>query len=241
MNEVMIFIMAALQITLLDIVLSGDNVGVIALAIRNLEPKQAKTASIVGVSGAIGLRIFFASIVTIIMQVEWLPIKLVGGLLLLKITWDLINQGDESEEEGHHVKSAGNFWKAVASIIIADISMSLDNVLAIAGTAHGSIGLIAFGIILNIPIIFFGSQYVALLMRKYKITIYIGGAILMHTAVAMILEDRLLVSHVNHTVGIIVPWALALLTVAYGIFKIKKQDENKDDAVVENYGTAKKL
>jgi len=234
MDNIVVFILAALQITLLDIVLSGDNVGVIALAIRNLDPKQAKLASIVGVSGAIGLRILFASIVTLIMSIEWLPIKLVGGLLLLKITWDLINQKDEDESQECHVKSSGNFWKAVSSIIIADVSMSLDNVLAIGGAAHGHIGLIAFGIILNIPIIFFGSQYVAILMRKYKITIYIGGAVLMHTALAMILEDKLIMPHISLVFATVFPWVFAALTLVYGIYKIKKLDVNKVNVKTEN-------
>lgn len=220
MDGFLIFILAALQITLLDIVLSGDNVGVIALAIRNLNPKEAKMASIIGVSGAIGLRILFASIITVVMKVEWLPIKLVGGLLLLKITWDLVNAG--CEDEACSVKSTGNFWKAVLSIIIADVSMSLDNVLAIGGTADGHIGLIAFGILLNIPIIFFGSQYVAAIMKKHKIAIYIGAAILIHTSVSMIFEDRLLEHYFSHLFVIAFSWSLAVLTLLYGFMKVKK-------------------
>jgi YjbE family integral membrane protein len=220
MDGVIVFILSALQITMLDIVLSGDNVGVIALAIRNLDKKQAKLASIVGVSGAIGLRIFFASIVTLIMKVEWLPIKLVGGLLLLKITWDLIKDGGSDEgEDGAHVKTSGNFWKAVSSIVIADISMSLDNVLAIGGAAHGHVGLIVFGIALNIPIIFFGSQLVANLMKRFKIVIYIGGAILIHTALGMMLEDKLIAHYFSHTFSMIFPWAVAVLTLTFGFFK----------------------
>lgn len=220
MDSLFVFIISALQITLLDIVLSGDNVGVIALAIRNLDPKQAKLASITGVTGAIALRIFFASIITFILKVEWLPIKLLGGLLLLKITWDLIN--DSGGEEEHNVKSSGSFWKAIWSIIIADASMSLDNVLAIGGAADGHIGLIVFGIALNIPIIFFGSQFVANLMKKYKITIYIGGAVLIHTAMAMIMEDRIVSPYINHMFGVVFPWALAVATLGYGYFKIKR-------------------
>lgn len=215
------YIMPVLQIALLNIVLSGDNVGVIALAIRNLDPKMARKISIIGISAAIILRIFFASILTLIMDIEWLPIKLVGGILLLKITWDLINEGDCSEEEGC-VRAEGNFWKAVVTIILADLSMSLDNVLAIAGAANGSVGLIAFGIILNIPIIFFGSQYVADLMKKHKITIYIGGAILMHTALSMILEDRLIVPYVSHLIAIITSWLLAVAVLGYGFYKVKQ-------------------
>lgn len=221
LNYVAPYVMPVLQIALLNIVLSGDNVGVIALAIRNIDPKKAKTVSMIGISGAIILRIFFASILTLIMDVEWLPIKLVGGLLLLKITWDLINEDDHIEDDGN-VKAEGNFWKAVVSIILADLSMSLDNVLAIAGAANGSVGLIAFGIILNIPIIFFGSQFVADLMKKYKITIYIGGAILMHTALSMILEDKLLVPYVNHIFAVIASWLLAVAVLGYGFYKVKQ-------------------
>ena len=215
------YILPVLQIALLNLVLSGDNVGVIALAIRNIDPKKAKVVSMIGISGAIILRIFFASILTVIMSVEWLPIKLIGGILLLKITWDLINEDDSIEENGN-VKVERNFWRAVVSIILADLSMSLDNVLAIAGAAKGSVGLITFGIILNIPIIFWGSQFVADLMKKYRITIYIGGAILMHTALSMILEDKLLVPYVSRNIAIIMSWLLAIAVLAYGFYKIKQ-------------------
>jgi YjbE family integral membrane protein len=232
-NYITPYIIPVLQIALLNIVLSGDNVGVIALAIRNLDPKMAKKISMIGISAAIILRIFFASILTLIMDVEWLPIKLVGGILLLKITWDLINEGDCSEENGC-IRAEGNFWKAVVTIILADLSMSLDNVLAIAGAANGSIGLIAFGIILNIPIIFWGSQYVADLMKKHKITIYIGGAILMHTALSMILEDRLIVPYVSHYMAIILSWLLAVIVLGYGFYKIKQIKTPEVEVDIEN-------
>lgn len=220
MNSLLIFITSGLQITLLDIVLSGDNVGVIALAVRRLDKKQAKLASIIGITGAIALRIFFASIVTIIMTVEWLPIKLVGGLLLLVITWNLIkddNGGEEGEES--KIKAGNSFMMAVGSIILADASMSLDNVLAIGGTANGHVGLIVFGIALNIPIIFFGSQLVANLMERYKIIVYLGGAVLIRTATAMIIDDRLINGHVNHNLAVILPWACAVAVMVYGTIK----------------------
>lgn len=221
LNIIVPYIMPVLQIALLNIVLSGDNVGVIALVIRNIDPKNAKKVSMIGISGAIILRIFFASILTIIMNIEWLPIKLVGGLLLLKITWDLINEDDDAEQDGNGPNAETNFWKAVLSIVIADLSMSLDNVLAIAGAANGNVWLITFGILINIPIIFFGSQFVADLMKKYKITIYIGGAILMHTALAMILEDKLIIPYVNHIVALALSWLLAIAVLIYGYYRIK--------------------
>lgn len=222
MNDIFSYILPVIQIALLDIILSGDNVGVIALAIRNIDPKQARLVSLIGIFGAILIRIFFASILTLIMGVEWLPIKLVGGLLLLKITWDLINEDSDQENEENSIKPQATFWKAVMSIILADISMGLDNVLAIAGAANGQIALIAFGVLLNVPIIFFGSRFVANLMNKYKLTIYIGGAILMHTALAMILEDKLIIPYVNHIVAIALSWLLAIAVLIYGYYKVRE-------------------
>lgn len=221
MNGLIFYILPVLKISLLDIVLSGDNLGVIALAIRNIDPKKAKIASMIGISGAMIIIIFFASILTIVMDIKWLPIKLVGGLLLLKITWDLINEDSEDEHVEGSVKAEKTFWKAIFSIILADLSMGLDNVLAIAGAANGKISLIAFGVMLNIPIIFFGSQFISNLMKKYKITIYIGGAILMHTALSMILEDKLIIPYVNHILALFLSWLLALAVLVYGYYKIK--------------------
>lgn len=213
-------IIGILQITLLDLVLSGDNVGVIALATKNLSPEYAKKASLMGIFGAVALRIFFACIITYIMMIQWLPIKLLGGILLVKITWDLIKP--EEEEAHNEVKSEDKFLKAVLSIIIADLSMSIDNVLAIGASAHGNVLLIVFGIMLNIPILFFGSKLVANLMKKYTIVIYIGAAILAHTAFGMILEDRLLDAYVNDLAGTMIPLIAGVLTLVYGFMVIKR-------------------
>ena len=222
MNGFMEGLSAILQITFIDLIMSGDNVGVIALAIRNLSPADAKKASAVGIGAALFLNVLFASIVTVIISVSWLPLRLVGGLLLLKITWDLIN-ADGAEEE-HGVKdSSSNFWKAVSSIVIADVSMRLDNALAIGATAEGSIGLIAFGVALNFPILLYGTKYVANLMQKHKIVIYVGGAILMHTAWKMIFEDTYIAPHVPHLLGTILAWGAALAVVVYGYIKLEKE------------------
>lgn len=217
-------IIGALQITLLDLVLAGDNIGVIALATKNLPLDLARRASMIGITAAICLRMFFASIVTYIMMIQWLPIKLIGGLLLVKITWDFIKpQKDEQNDTQEQViKSKNRFWAAVSSIVIADISMSLDNVLAIGAAANGQIGLIIFGLLLNIPIIFFGSQFVAGLMKKYSFVIYIGGAVLAHTAFAMIFEDNLVTPYIPHVIRVTVPFVLAAATLLYGMYVTKR-------------------
>lgn len=218
-------IMGAFQITLLDIVLSGDNIGVIALATKNLPPKHAKLVSAIGVFAAVLLRIIFTCFVSYILMIQWLPIKLVGGLLLLKITWNFIKPGNE--ENKTHVNSSNKFIGAISNIILADATMSLDNVLAIAGAAHGNIVLIVFGLLLNIPLIFFGSQYVAKLMQKYPIVTYIGGAILAHTSFKMLLEDNLIASFMPDIMEFIIPFAAALITIIYGMYMLNSLKEHK--------------
>lgn len=236
MSDILIMIGGALQITLLDIVLSGDNIGVIALATRGLPKTLAKKASVIGVSAAILLRIIFACLVTYILMIQWLPIKFIGGLLLIKITWDFIKP--QAESDNTEVHSSSKLLTAVTSIVLADITMSLDNVLAIAAASKGNIILIIFGLLLNIPIIFFGSQYVAALMRKYSIVIYIGGAILAHTSFLMLLEDNLISTRIPHAIVVYLPYVMAILTFLYGVYVtmikskcIKDSPQHKESAV----------
>jgi YjbE family integral membrane protein len=131
----------------------------------------------------------------------------------------------EEEEELADIKQTSKFWEAVGVIIIADVSMSLDNVLAIAGAANGHILLIIFGIALNIPVLFLGSQFVSNLMKKYRITIYIGGAVLAHTAFKMIFEDGLIVSHIPHPFAMVFPWLMAAATLIYGFYIVNNTKE----------------
>jgi len=222
MDSLMVFILGVLQIAILDLTLCIDNIGVIALATRNLPGKYARKAGLFGITGAIGLRIIFACFMTLILAINGVPIKFIGGLLLVKITWDFIKPYPE-EEETAKVKQANKFWEAVGTIILADISMSLDNVLAIAGAANGNIWLIIFGIAFNIPLLFFGSQFVAKLMTKYRIMIYIGGAVLAHTAFNMIMEDQIVSSHIPHLMTIVLPWLMAAATLLYGVYLTKRK------------------
>lgn len=227
MNSVLGFIIGALQITVLDLVLCGDNVGVIALATRNLPQRYAKRASAIGTSCAVLLRIFFAAILIYIISIQWLPIKLVGGLILVKITWDFVKPREG--EEDTHVNQSNKFWGAVTSIIIADISMSLDNVLAIASAAKGNLWLMVFGLLLNIPIIFFGSQIVVKLMKKYPIVVYIGGGLLAHTAFSMILEDRFIAKYFPHMLTVAISFIMGAAVVVYGIYVVKKNRNEKNN------------
>ena len=229
MEDWILIITGILQITMLDIVLSGDNIGVIALATKDLPQQIAKKASLIGVIAAITLRIIFTCLVTYILMIQWLPIKLVGGAVLVFITWSLIKPSEETQISGG--SSNKNLGHAVLSIVLADITMSLDNVLAIAGSAHGNISLIVFGLLINIPLIFFGSVYVAKIMKKYPIVIYIGAAILAHTAFDMMLNDRISIALFPDFVADYVPYIAATLTLIYGVYillKNKNQEKRKN-------------
>lgn len=234
MEYYLALIIGVIEIMLIDLALCGDNIGIIALATRNLPENHAKKASIIGISGAISLRVIFACFLTLILTVQFLPIKLIGGLILLHITWSFIKPGHQKEHLS--VKRSNGFWGAVSTIIVADISMSLDNVLAIASAADGNVSLIIFGIALNIPIIFLGSRFVSRLMKKHPIVIYIGGAVLAQTSFKMILEDNITQNLLNfsHTLIILFPWFIALIVLVYGFFSSRKTTLNSYECFARN-------
>lgn len=173
-----------LQIIIVNIVLSGDNALVIALACRNLPKKNQKPAILIGSAGAIILRIIFVLIVDQLLKIGYL--KLIGGLLLVWIGVKLV-QGEE--EGGDGVKGEGSMWAAVRTIIIADAVMSLDNAIAIAAAAHGDTTLIVLGLIISIPLIIFGATLIMLLLNRFPIIVVAGGGLLGWIAGEVIATD----------------------------------------------------
>ncbi len=161
------------QIVLVNIVLSGDNALVIALACRNLEKRHQKPAILAGSAGAIVLRIIFVLIVDVLLQIPYL--KLIGGLLLLWIGIKLV-QGEE--EHGDGVKAESSLWGAIRTIIIADAVMSLDNAIAIAAAAKGDTTLIILGLLISIPLIIFGATLIMALLQRFPIIVIAGGGLL---------------------------------------------------------------
>jgi YjbE family integral membrane protein len=173
-----------LQIILVNIILSGDNALVIALACRNLQKRHQKPAILIGSAGAIVLRIIFVLIIDQLLKIGYL--KLIGGLLLLWIGVKLV-QGEE--EGGDGVKAGGSLWAAVRIIIVADAVMSLDNAIAIAAAAHGNTVLIVLGLIISIPLIIFGATLIMLLLNRFPIIVIAGGALLGWIAGEVIATD----------------------------------------------------
>ena len=179
-----VFWVAVGQIILIDIVLSGDNAVVIALACRNLTPEQRKTGIFWGVAGAIGLRVVLTVFAALVMNLPWL--KLVGGLLLI---WIAVKLMLPEEEEGHDIQASAHLWGAVKTIIVADFVMSLDNVIAVAGAAHGSLALLLFGLAVSIPLIVWSSQLILRWMERWPWIVLLGAGLLGYVAGQMIFSD----------------------------------------------------
>jgi YjbE family integral membrane protein len=192
-------------IVLIDLALAGDNAVVIALAVRSLPKRQALLGRIWGTVGAVLLRIVFIAVVSALLQIALL--QLIGGLMLIWIAIKLVRPSG-NEVEGGHVRHGASVWEAVWIIIVADLIMSLDNVLAVAAAAHGNMVLVVFGIGLSIPLVIAGSGVLARLMNHFQWIIWLGGGVLGYVAGEMIGRDRLVVDAlgpyarlVQHTLG----------------------------------------
>ena len=178
------FWLAVLEIIVINILLSGDNAVVIALACRNLSRRQRKHGIFWGVLGAIVLRIGLTFFAMSLLANPYL--KLIGGALLLWIGVKLIAEDEGGE---HDVKASDRLLAAVWTIIIADLVMSLDNVMGVAAAAKGDVPLIVFGLIISIPIVVFGSQIVMRLITRFPILVLAGGGLLGYIAGEMAVED----------------------------------------------------
>ncbi len=179
---------AVAQIILIDILLGGDNAIVIALACRNLPDKLRMKGIVWGTVGAIGIRIALIAFAVTMLQLPFL--KLIGGLLLLWIGIKLLNEDDEHTD----INGSDRLWGAVKTVIVADLVMSLDNVIAIASAAEQAAGehqllLVVFGIVVSIPIIVWGSTLVLKLMEKFPVIVTLGAALLGYIAGGMIFSD----------------------------------------------------
>jgi YjbE family integral membrane protein len=182
------FIIALLQIIAIDILLGGDNAIVIALASRNLPVSQRNKAIFLGTGLAIVVRILLTILAVYLLNIPFL--YLIGGILLLIIAYKLILE----EEDQLDVKAGKTLSDAVKTIVFADIAMGLDNVLAVAGAAHGNVILVALGLLISVPIIIWGSKIILHFMERFPVLVYIGSGVLAFTAAGMIMEEKMIYS-----------------------------------------------
>lgn len=172
-------------IMLLNLMLSGDNALVIAMAVRMLPRRQRLLGQIWGAVGAVVLRLLFVGIVSWLLRIPLL--RLAGGLLLFWIAIRLVYPG--SEEDGGEIRHGASLWEAIWIIVVADVTMSLDNVLAIAATAGGDMLLVIVGVGLSLPIVIWGAGLLAVLMNRWVFIVWVGGGVLGYVAAEMVLED----------------------------------------------------
>lgn len=187
------FLLGVGKIVLIDLALAGDNALVIALAVRSLPPRQQLQGRIWGTAGAVGLRLAFIFIVTYLLAIPLLQV--VGGLLLVWIALKLVLQTDS--HDGATVKQGTTLLGAIWIIIVADVIMSLDNVIGVAGAAEGDMRLVVFGIALSIPIVVWGSGVLAKLMNRYSWIILVAGGILGEVAGKMMLHDQFILERLG--------------------------------------------
>jgi YjbE family integral membrane protein len=237
------------QIILADILLAGDNALVIALATRGLPAKQQFWGRMFGAGGAVILRVLFIVIIGFLLKVPYL--QLIGGLLLLWIAAKLVQPQQEAihdaahPEEGGHTRAAVTLREAITVIIVADITMSFDNVVAIANiakeraTGEMHYGLVVFGLLFSIPLVVWGSTLISRLMEKFRWIVWLGGGVLGHVGGAIIFHDHRVLSWMGAkipsgetnvhfedivataapwvaTVVQVVPWILAVALFFYG-------------------------
>jgi YjbE family integral membrane protein len=202
-----------LGIIVIDLSLAGDNALVIAMAVLTLPPRQRLFGLIGGTIGAVVLRIVLIVVITQILLIPFL--QALGGLVLVWIAIKLVRQ-DASDTKGHKLREVATLWEAIGIIIVADLIMSLDNVLAVAATAHGDLTLVLFGIGLSIPIVICGSSLLARLMDRFRWIVWLGGGVLGWVAGDLAITDTLVRASIGSWDSIL-HWALPSLLAATAI------------------------
>ena len=205
-------LLRVLSIVAIDLTVSGENALVIALAVRALPPRQQFHGRIWGTAGAVVLRVALIFVVTYLLRVPLL--LLVGGALLLWIAVRLVRPSSGHEPT---VKESDSLRSAIWTIMVADAVMSLDNVLAVAGAAHGHFMLALFGVALSLPIVVFGSGLVGAMMTRWPWMIYVAGGVLGYVGGEMIVDDPFVEAWLGHgVIALAIPIALAVGIAALG-------------------------
>ncbi|HEY5498190.1 MAG TPA: TerC family protein [Syntrophales bacterium] len=178
------FLLAVLSIVLIDLVLAGDNAVVIAMAVRNLPDKKRLWGIALGAGAAVVVRVTATFLVAQLLNIQF--IKLVGGAVIIWIAVKLLSEGADEECKE---RECGSIWQAVWIIVVADMSMGIDNMLGVGAASHGNFFLLLFGLVLSIPFVVFMSNILAMLMNKYPIILWLGAGILGKVGGEMMITD----------------------------------------------------
>ena len=215
------------SIVIIDLTLAGDNALVIALAVRTLPRREQFVGRLGGTFGAVALRLAFIAIITQLLRIPFL--QAVGGLILIWVALKLVRQDAGGEGEEGRVRQGTTLWEAIWIIIVADLIMSLDNVLAVAAAAHGDIVLVAFGIGLSIPIVIWASGFLALLMNRFPWIVWLGGGVLGWVAGEMMVKDTIVHGWIEPWVRVLhwaVPGTLAVALTLLGWWMARRDQRS---------------
>jgi YjbE family integral membrane protein len=225
------FFRGLLEIIFINIILSGDNAVVIAMAVRSLAPKQRQWGILLGTAGAVILRIILTFVAAKLLEISF--VKLAGGLLILWIAFKLILPGSDEE----NVKEVSGLRQAIITILMADLVMSLDNVLGVAGAARGDLLLLLIGLATSIPIVVFASNIITRLMDRFPIIVLIGAAILGRVAGEMIMSDpwvvRAMGGHPGRILDYTVQFVLAVGVVVAAKVWVKYRRASKEEPALD--------
>lgn len=205
------FWIALLQIVLINLLLSGDNAVIIAMACRGLPPRQRLWGMIIGASGAVLLRVVFTVLFARLMVLPY--VNLIGGLALLYIAAKLLVPADRGKEQ---IKAAANLWRAVRTVAVADVIMSLDNTIAIVVAARGNLALLVIGLVLSIPIILAGAALIMALLDRLPILVWAGAALLGWIAGDIIATDPAVSGYLTAELGENVARQIEIASAAAG-------------------------
>jgi YjbE family integral membrane protein len=222
------FASAVMSIVLIDLVLAGDNAVVIAMAVKNLTGRNRTLGIALGAGGAVLVRVICTFFVAKLLMISF--IKLVGGAVILWIAVKLLVSGSEE----HDQKTAGSIWQALWIIIVADMSMGIDNMLAVGGASHGNLFLLLFGLMLSIPFVVFMSSILAKLMDRFPIILYLGAAVLGKVGGEMMITDPFVHQRLHPTkaveYGVMIFFTIAVVAIGRLLLISKRSRENRNSA-----------
>ncbi|HEX7054336.1 MAG TPA: TerC family protein [Burkholderiales bacterium] len=218
------FFSALAAIVIIDLVLAGDNAIVIALAARNLPRTLQRRAIVWGTFGAVAVR------ATLTVGVLWLlaipGLSLAGGALLAWIAYRLLAADDGGEHKD--VRPAAGFWGAMRTIVVADAVMGLDNVLGVAGAAHGDVLLVVLGLLISVPIMVWGSRIILRWIQRFPALLYVGGAVLAWTSAKMIVDEPLIAAALEPQPLVRGAIYLAMIAGVLGIAALRNRRSAKE-------------
>lgn len=222
------FLASVASIVLIDLLLAGDNAVVIAMAVRGLEPVSRRRGILLGAGAAVVLRVVLTFFVSQLLQMSF--VKLAGGALILWIAFKLFTP--EEAGEGHHGAGATSVWSAVKIIVVADVTMSLDNMLAVGGASGGQLPLLIFGLALSIPFVVLTSDLLSRLMDRFPVVVYLGAAVLGRVSAEMILTDPFVEARLHPSREVV--WAaeaaLAVALLVAGRFWSRRAQQRSGEA-----------